>query len=530
MRFAFILPWPDQLSAEKEFSERLKQVMRKLKHDLVIASEAEIDLTEVHLRTQKFGDYLLIPHFTITPKEGFVNLQLLWNSPKTMSEYRYGLTNVISSQILVSGGSKLTDEFLEEFSGKSPICEIYPTLLDPHLESQVRKGSKMFYSGINWERITGNPSRHSEILMRLDRANLIEIYGPKKLRGIDVWKGFINYQGEIEADGSEILSVANKYGVTLALLNEQHVRWGFPSIRLAEAFAAKNVVITSDYAYLDFLGDSIFRIPNDASLELQVKFIGETLNWIWSNPEAAKLKADDASSRWFQKYSLDDQVTTLVNSLQAQKEKQVGNIGIKVKVLDPRSSSYTQDLYLATCDNEIDLVVHSLEAEKWICEAPTLVHELAEENLYLLTNAYLKQNGVDRVHPGLESYSNAGPSYLSASALIINTRKLREIKSIIQFTSAETFFTSLLLHSKESGYMIPSISHSDLIENRITVTVSISQQYNLVAPGKIYGLRVATINHETPSLFLNKVRVIAVRYMPKKLRDLIRPIFVRYFR
>jgi hypothetical protein len=527
MRISYLLPWPNQLSAEKEFSFRLAAVLENLGHELVVVSERDFDRTAIEKRNQVFGDVLLLPHFTISPKEGIINIQLLWNSPKTVFEFRYGITYLAGADYFLSGGSAAVDRYFYESAGKKILGELHPSVPNVEFENQTKHGCKMFYSGINWERITGNRTRHSELLRKLDRANLVDIYGPSKLRGVEVWDGFRNYKGEIAMDGSKLIEIANTYGVTLALLNEQHLKWGLPSIRLAEAFRAKNVVISSDYSLLDFLGDSIFRIPNDLGIEKQQFYIGEKLNWIWNNPKEAAEMAKTSSALWFEKHSLEVQLKSFVSNITSQSLLQQYKINdYHIKYLDPYSHGYAQDLHLSLLSEDYDLIVHSVQTRDWAQKFFGDRESMGDES-YFLTMANLIHDSMTMVHPGLESYSLEGPSFLVAETLIFDFKKLKEIALQIPLGSTSEVFTHVLLSEGSKGKYIPEIACKVNVTNRFALPIAINKPHQIIGLGAIDGLTYAPVNYKSRSQYLVKLTNHVSKLLPSTIKDVLRPIWLR---
>lgn len=527
MRLSYLMPWPNQPSAEKEFSFRLAAVLESLGHELVVVGEEDFDNTPIKKRNQVYGDVLLLPHFTIPPKEGIVNVQLLWNSPKTVFEYRYGITNIVSADYFLSGGSEAVDKYFYESAGKKILGELHPSVPNIRFENQTKHGCRMFYSGINWERITGKPSRHSELLKKLDRANLVDIYGPSRLRGVEVWDGFRNYKGEIPMDGINLIEVANTYGVSLALLNEQHLKWGLPSIRLAEAFRAKNVVISSDYSVLDFLGDSIFRIPKNMDIERQQFYIGEKLNWIWNNPIEAAEMANASSALWFEKHSLEVQLESFVSSFTTQRllhESKVSNY--RIKYLDPHSPNYAQDLHLSLLSDDYDLIVHSVQTRDWAQEFFRNKESMGDES-YFVTMANLIHDSMIMVHPGLESYLLEGPSLLVAEAVIFNFKKLKEITFQISLESTSQVFTHVMLSERTKGRYIPEIACKVNVAYRFELPIAINQPHQIINLGAIGGLTYAPVNFKSRNQKVVKLISHLSKMLPLTIKDLLRPIWLR---
>ena len=523
-----MLPWPEQFSAEKEFSFRIKVAADRLGHECLIRSADEIKAVPAEDRVPKFGKFVILPHFTCGPIKGIKNVSLLWNSPKTVSEYRYGITNICGSDYLASGGSSLTDNYFNKMVSKPILGELYPSVMDTEFQSQLTSSSKMFYSGINWEKITGQQTRHGEILRLLDRANLVDLYGPKKLRGVSVWQGFKNYKGEIPMDGEALVRVANSYGVSLTLLNPQHIKWEFPSIRIAEAFSAKNVLISSAHPVLNFLEDLVFQIPDNIDIEDQIKYIGESLNWVRLNPESAKARALQASKMWFEKYNLELQLSNLLTAFEKIESYDVSTANKpKIIFLDPYNQDYPEKLYFEIQKNSYEFVVHSQESLIWLTSNWNRVKDISKANAYLLTSVKLDHGSEEINHPSLESYLIDGPSYLSAEGLILNIKKIAESNHSLPLNNASGVFESILLGGFGDGFVSGEISATSKVNWRFLVKVRISSQYNFPPPGKISNISPSVhISHNSRNKENATMRRI-INKIPMGFKDRIRPIWLK---
>jgi hypothetical protein len=525
-----LLPWPNQFSAEKEFSFRIATAAKEMGHECLVLSGEDIASIQVPMRKEILGEFLINPHFCSSPIRGIDNLSLMWNSPTTVSEYRYGLTNVAASNYLVSGGSSIVDEYFSHISEKSLLKKLTPSLSNTDFIPNASHNSKLFYAGINWERITGKKTRHGEILHLLDRADLVDIYGPQKLRGVSVWQGFKNYQGEIKMDGDSLIREANRYGVSLALLNQQHTNWEMHSIRLSEAFAAQNIVIASAHPVLEFLGDRVFQIPSHLDPEGQVVFIGKSLRWVREFPELARIRATEASKIWFEEFELKKQLNGMINSyLECKTKAPITTKTYNVVILDVHNVEYLENLYLEIMDNNVDFVVHLQSAELWLTENIDKIVKRAEESTFFLTSIYLTHGLEELVHPAFESYDSAGPSYLCAEALILNASKLRANLFRLPLLSHEEFFERLLLGEFGRGHIFgDTLDASVSINYRFTLSLSIPNHFGIGLPGRMG--EVSFSPNQMSILMVSKYRAFSKikKYLPMRLKDKIRPLLLKY--
>lgn len=527
MKYAYVLNWPEQPSAEKEFAFRLEKVFQELGHELLLVTEEQILTVPIKERSLNFGEFLFLPHFTSSPFEGMKNISLLWNSPKTVHEYRYGITNLCAADAFISGGSESVDKYFKSISGRQVLSPIFPNAIPIPCSSNIKPQSKLFYSGINWERITGDPTRHGELLKLLDIANLIDIYGPKKIRGVECWDGFINYKGEISMDGFSLIETAASYGVSLCLLNQQHIDWKMPSIRLAEAFAAKNHVISSQTPFLDFLGEKIFQIPINLTVEEQAKYIGAALKWILENPQKSRDNANEASAAWFERYSLEGQVLKVIHELSSSElNPKNSNRKYRVKCINPYSKDYSANLFQTLDIEDIDFIVHSEDNREKILEISDFEVMEKEKFAFAITNARLIHGDKDLIHPGLESYISDGPSFLTAETLILNCTELKEYRYQIRFGSFSETVEDIILNFNLKGVYLNSLSCKVSITQRFLIYISISGRHNLITPGPIFGLSrsiIGTINSGKKNILFSKLK----RIIPIRIKDLIRPTWLR---
>lgn len=491
MKFTYLRPWPNQISAEAEFAPRLQMAAERVGIECKIATQQEINEIPVNQRKEIFGDFVLLPHFTLPPVEGLTSISLLWNSPTTVNKYRHGTVNISLAQFYLSGGSNPTDAFFLDAGNGAILGNLFPSAIELNLTPNANQNSKLFYSGINWERITGEKARHAELLEILDSCDLVDIYGPSQLQGRKVWQGYKNYKGELKGDGEQVVKVANSYGVSLGLLNAEHVAWGLAPMRISESFAAKNILISEQHPILESFQDVVHIIPNEFNLEQKARFIGEKLSFIKRNPELSREIAEEASKRWFMKHSLEFQLKELVKKLaqSSASETTAYEYLINPSLTSPILDAHDSAKYLLTLRNYLEsssdrLIFHTSVSE----ENKVKIEKYFSDNpgtCYILGFVDLGDIGYFEPHSSLENIDHQNGSWFSAEALVLNLDALKLSYNKLLEIGETRFFEKLLLGDFGVGEVLP-INFGKLKKTwRFNLPLRVANNVHLLTPGKV---------------------------------------------
>jgi hypothetical protein len=173
---------------------------------------------------------------------------------------------------------------------------------------------RIFYIGVNWERTGGN-TRHDSLIELLDKTNMVDFYGITNQHGIDLWKGVKNYKGELPFDGGpSILEKSNECGVSLVLHAKPHRRSGLVSTRIFQACAAKTLTICDNNPFiLEHFGNSVLSFDYTEKPDDNFQRIMQKVEWINQNPDAAREKALRAYDIYRKKFSLEMEITNLID-------------------------------------------------------------------------------------------------------------------------------------------------------------------------------------------------------------------------
>lgn len=328
-----VSPWPTVKNAEYEVIERMKIAITAMGHHwaivdgngrLLSASRATTPADTV----SKLADFCISMHF-VSPKlwEPYTYLAM-WNPPRYYHDSNYNLvmshvgsyddfliyhSTPIKDHLLnfLRGTKKNLDGAIEFFSGGAG--DVYPVL------EKFPVNPKLFYCGINWEKLSGTNGRHHELLTKLDEADCTRIYGPEVFEGVKPWAGFKTYQGSISFDGVSIFKKLRESGIALVLSSNDHVMSEAASNRVYEAINA-GVVVLSDrnpFVIKEF-GDSVYYFNYGTTWDETYQNIRERLAWILSHQDEALSAAKKAQIIYRERHTLEASLKRLISGHRAR--------------------------------------------------------------------------------------------------------------------------------------------------------------------------------------------------------------------
>jgi hypothetical protein len=303
--------WPDRVAAEHETIERFK-----LSASILGINLQEVDYTG-KTRSGIAPEFILSLHFEHGKTWRQPSIHLLWNPIEFLANrgFAQSILNACSHTFLASGGSKLNDNKINEYRGilrNNILSKVLPSLDGPIIPAKKMKNRRIFYAGVNWERIRGE-TRFNQILSKLDETNALDLYGPKEMFNVEVWKGFKSYKGELPFDGSSLLRAASKSGIYLCLSSEKHIEFGLLSNRIFEASASGCLIIANyhEEAHKIF-GNSILWLDEVSELEM-FEQTREYMVWANKNPEKAMDLANRSQEIFKKSLLLSKQLSKTLN-------------------------------------------------------------------------------------------------------------------------------------------------------------------------------------------------------------------------
>jgi hypothetical protein len=312
-RFGVVKLWPDIKVAEDEVIARIRTTATSLGLDCVVVDHlgrmVEPPYTQM---TQDDLDFVIHLHFSTPKAYDIFSFVVLWNPVSFYHDFGYRpmVRNLLSHDDFLSCSAPGADDQLGRLVARDPTrlpaqFTMYHSLSEPVLPPTVGEG-RMFYSGINWERLGRGTSRHQEVLDELDLTGTLRIYGPRKMRGVQVWEGYKSYQGSIPFDGATAIHEIHKAGICLALSSGPHKEAGMMSNRLFEGLAAGAVIICDENPFAKkHFGDTLLYVDARDEPSDMVEQILAHVDWVRRNPEEAVALAARAQAIFTERFRLD---------------------------------------------------------------------------------------------------------------------------------------------------------------------------------------------------------------------------------
>ncbi|NBK97664.1 MAG: hypothetical protein EOM50_06530, partial [Erysipelotrichia bacterium] len=326
MTFAVISAWPEIKNAEYEIIERIKISAKNNNAECIVVDNEGYIIGE---NDQRVGTYLegnevefvIALHFISEKLYNCYMYGAMWNPPKFLVDWGYEQESnkyFTYDDYLIYGSSKIdghlknllvqTDKDISEclhFMTSVPGIPFTPKLTDD---------ARLFYSGINWERISNSKGRHHDLFKALDNENLTRIYGPEKFLDSIPWDGYQTYAGSLPFDGLSAMKAINECGISLVLTSDIHREAEAVSSRLFESCAAGAVLICDDNPYIvrEF-GDSVLYINYDKTdYTKNVEQIKNHLEWIKNNQSEALELARRSQKIYTEKFHLDTVLANII--------------------------------------------------------------------------------------------------------------------------------------------------------------------------------------------------------------------------
>ncbi|MBV9506428.1 MAG: glycosyltransferase family 1 protein [Acidobacteriia bacterium] len=328
-RFAVIKLWPALKTAEDECIARLKITAESLGLECLEVDSFARLVEPPHVQlTSDDVDFVLSLHFETPKRYDIFSFVALWNPLQFFHDwgYRKFTRNILTHDDFLSCSSPWADDHVRRMiSGdpkrEGPELSLYHSLSEPILPPTTGEG-KLFYAGINWERVSKKPQRHGELLKLLDRSGELRIYGPKKFQGVNVWAGYKSYQGPVPFDGVSIVRLINKAGISLVLSSDAHRQSELMSSRLFESLAAGAVIISDENAFARrFFGKTLLYIDTSLRPDEVHAQVQSHLDWIAAEPAKAQELAKQAQEIFLQEFSLDRCLAKIYSELPSRKQR-----------------------------------------------------------------------------------------------------------------------------------------------------------------------------------------------------------------
>lgn len=327
-KFGIVKLWIGIKTAEDECIERIKKSALNIGVECVVVDSMGRGIIDKEFVVNKKNvDFVIHLHFDTPKSYDAFSFVALWNPLEYYFVWGFERTisNLLSHDDFLSCGSNVFDEFISGYITESsnhlvPYFKLHHSL--PKVEYlPSKKKNKLFYCGINWERISSSKGRHEKILQYLDKLNLVDIYGPRIFLGVNVWRGFKGYKGEIEFDGTSLLKYINETGICLVISSQEHKESQISSNRLFEAISAGVLVISDENQFcIRHFGNSLLYIDMSKPIEKIGKQIEEHIKWASLNTEKVISMITKAQAIFNEKFSLNLNLNRMYENLEFRKK------------------------------------------------------------------------------------------------------------------------------------------------------------------------------------------------------------------
>jgi hypothetical protein len=346
-RIAVISNWPDHPNAERENIARIQAAVRQIGACCIVIDKNGYDLeTGIEIENDDV-DFVISLHFETPKNYDIFSYIALWNPLAFYFEWGYKKCSdhIATHDDSLSCLSTWADDHIQRLihhdkTRLPPVFTLSHSLSTPIYQPRSINNQndhpKFFYCGINWERLGNRKGRFEDTLKVLDKKNLVKIYGPKMMQGIDVWEGYRNYVKSIPFDGKTIINEIASCGIALVLSSEAHCQSSLMSNRLFEGLAAGAVIVADQNPFIKkYFGESVLYFDNTGTVKEVTEQIIGCYEWIKKNPEQARSMATKAQQIFLEKFDLSKQLQELLTN-------------------HPKRKVQLQELYLAK-DEEIQV-------------------------------------------------------------------------------------------------------------------------------------------------------------------------------
>lgn len=350
MRIGVVRYWAGRPAAEHEVIARIESAAQARGHELVELNPDGSALDDPDTFPEDL-DFVLNLHFSSPKIRDIPHVGALWNPIQFY--YHFGFNphffNQVSHDYLATCGSRTVEAAFEPFRPDlswSDLPVLNHTVPERYLDPVNRTNRRLFYIGINWERMANTKGRHQSLLTLLDKADVSSIHGPREIDGIAPWAGFKTYQGDVPFDGWSVVEAISAAGAALILSSPNHYRDGVMSCRPFEAAAAGVPLVSEHHPFmLEHFNDAALFFDERASEQEQAEEIVEIINKLNDDPEYAQAMSVRAQEILRTKFNLDEQFNNLCEWVthQEQQKKRPAQVTATAVIVPTASPEDTQD-------------------------------------------------------------------------------------------------------------------------------------------------------------------------------------------
>lgn len=308
--------WPGHAAAEHESIERYRFACSQIGVELIEVDRLGNLLHGEHRRiTQDDVDFVISLHFETPKAYDCFSWAALWNPVDFYVDWGFNTfaDHQFSHDGYFSCSSPVIERFARQELGKRydevAHATVNHTLSGPVFRAQERNDRRLVYCGINWERLSNKPGRFDHLLRPLDKAGVLDIFGPEVIQGTRVWEGFDGYKREVPFDGRSLIREIAMSGAVLALSSNAHLRSEVMTSRLFEGAAAGALVMADANGFIErYFADVTVPIEITGDASKDGARIIAALEHYNNNPSEAFKLAKSLQERYIDSYMLHKQL------------------------------------------------------------------------------------------------------------------------------------------------------------------------------------------------------------------------------
>lgn len=235
-------------------------------------------------------------------------------------DFPYVMENQVSHDFLAHPDSFEIEKVLKIFRPNEHfniVNHSLPASWIDWIDDQRRNSTpSAFYCGINWKKLDGSKGRHEELFSYLDKFQVLDIFGPKKLQHVKPWKGFDSYRGEIPFDGKSILRATRASGISLVISSEPHIKEGIATNRFFESLAAGNAVLCDEHPFVKKnLGKMALQLNSDKGSRYVGDQIIEYVNMLRAEPKELQIRQEYSRELFLERFDLTKQLKQTLSTV-----------------------------------------------------------------------------------------------------------------------------------------------------------------------------------------------------------------------
>lgn len=315
-KIGIIRLWPKQAAAEHESIERYRLACKLLGVELVELDRLGLIIDGPRRPVTKDDvDFVISLHFETPKAFDCFSWGALWNPIDFYVDW--GVNTFLDHQFSHDGyfscSSRPIERMCETELGAdyaaTPRANVNHSLSGPIYPVSARDDRRLVYCGINWERLSNKPGRFDRLLEPLDKADVLDVFGPELVQNVRVWEGFEGYKYEVPFDGQSLIKEISNSGAVLALSSNAHLRSGVMTSRLFEGAASGALVFADENAFVArYFAEEVVPIKVTGDHGKDAAQIIKKLEYYNNNPDEGFKIASALQKKYIDSYMLHTQI------------------------------------------------------------------------------------------------------------------------------------------------------------------------------------------------------------------------------